>query len=243
MTYSALIGINHWFAEPNNRVILATGGQWGFKLSRSDVQNCRQVFLGQPSLPLLFSLSSKVFRLFHLCVWAVPCFCMSEALYLWQKSRSILDRLTGHTVKVQHVIDLSLIHLQAGYTPLHTACHFGQINMVRFLLDQGASVSATTKVGYTPLHQAAQQGHVLVVNLLLKNGASPNAVTNVCAHFLPLCFSVCAHAHNCVCVCVCVCVCLCLCVCVFGIFSWCLLLLWCRHACNRVSVVGRTFGT
>lgn len=35
---------------------------------------------------------------------------------------------------------------KAGYTPLHTACHFGQMNMVRFLLEQGASVSATTKV-------------------------------------------------------------------------------------------------
>ena len=35
---------------------------------------------------------------------------------------------------------------QAGYTPLHTACHFGQMNMIRFLLDHGASVNATTKV-------------------------------------------------------------------------------------------------
>lgn len=35
---------------------------------------------------------------------------------------------------------------KAGYTPLHTACHFGQMNMVRFLLEHGASVSATTKV-------------------------------------------------------------------------------------------------
>lgn len=36
---------------------------------------------------------------------------------------------------------------QAGYTPLHTACHFGQANMVRFLLEHEASVNATTKVG------------------------------------------------------------------------------------------------
>ena len=53
--------------------------------------------------------------------------------------------------------------------------------MVRFLLEHGALVSATTKVGYTPLHQAAQQGHVLVANILLKSAASPNAVTNVSA--------------------------------------------------------------
>ena len=54
--------------------------------------------------------------------------------------------------------------------------------MIRFLLEHGASVNATTKLGYTPLHQAAQQGHVLVINLLLKYKASPNAVTNVSVH-------------------------------------------------------------
>ena len=38
---------------------------------------------------------------------------------------------------------------KAGYTPLHTACHFGQINMIRFLLDHSAAVNATTKVNYS----------------------------------------------------------------------------------------------
>lgn len=43
---------------------------------------------------------------------------------------------------------------KAGYTPLHTACHFGQTNMVRYLLDHGASVSSTTRVsGYSLLCQ------------------------------------------------------------------------------------------
>jgi len=41
--------------------------------------------------------------------------------------------------------------IQAGYTPLHTACHFGQLNMIRFLLDHRASVHATTKVCATCL--------------------------------------------------------------------------------------------
>ena len=35
---------------------------------------------------------------------------------------------------------------KAGYTPLHTACHFGQINMIRFLLEHEAAVDAETKV-------------------------------------------------------------------------------------------------
>jgi len=67
---------------------------------------------------------------------------------------------------------------KAGYTPLHTACHFGRPGVIRFLLNHGANVEAKTKAGYTPLHQAAQQGHVLVINLLLQARASPNALTN-----------------------------------------------------------------
>jgi len=69
------------------------------------------------------------------------------------------------------------MRFQAGYTPLHVACHFGQINMVEFLLRHGAQVDAVTKMGYTPLHQAAQQGHGIIVKVLLEHGASPNAIT------------------------------------------------------------------
>ncbi|KAG8328492.1 hypothetical protein J6590_001165 [Homalodisca vitripennis] len=67
---------------------------------------------------------------------------------------------------------------KAGYTPLHVASHFGQLNMVRFLLENGANVDPSTGLGYTPLHQAAQQGHTLIITLLLKHKANPNAVTN-----------------------------------------------------------------
>lgn len=51
--------------------------------------------------------------------------------------------------------------------------------MVKFLLEHGAPVSATTRASYTPLHQAAQQGHYNVVRYLLEHGASPNVQTSV----------------------------------------------------------------
>lgn len=51
--------------------------------------------------------------------------------------------------------------------------------MVRFLIEHGAPVSATTRASYTPLHQAAQQGHNNVVRYLLEHGASPNVHTSV----------------------------------------------------------------
>lgn len=65
------------------------------------------------------------------------------------------------------------------FTPLHVAAHFGQIQMVRFLLENDAKVESVTKDNYTPLHQAAQQGHTLIINLLLKHKANPNAITSV----------------------------------------------------------------
>ncbi|KAF6083677.1 ankyrin 1 [Phyllostomus discolor] len=66
-----------------------------------------------------------------------------------------------------------------GYTPLHVASHYGNIKLVKFLLQHQADVNAKTKLGYSPLHQAAQQGHTDIVTLLLKNGASPNEVSSV----------------------------------------------------------------
>lgn len=36
---------------------------------------------------------------------------------------------------------------KGGYTPLHIASHYGQANMVRYLLDNGASVKAQTSHG------------------------------------------------------------------------------------------------
>ncbi|PAV70003.1 hypothetical protein WR25_10938 isoform B [Diploscapter pachys] len=59
--------------------------------------------------------------------------------------------------------------------PLHVASHFGQLNMVRWLIEHGADVNEKTQAAYTSLHQAAQQGHNNCVRYLLENGASPNA--------------------------------------------------------------------
>jgi ankyrin len=55
------------------------------------------------------------------------------------------DKVNVAEVLVKYGTDIDP-QTKAGYTPLHTACHFGQMNMVRFLLERNASVSATTKV-------------------------------------------------------------------------------------------------
>lgn len=55
------------------------------------------------------------------------------------------DRVPVAEILVKYGSEIDT-NTKAGYTPLHTACHFGQVNMVRFLLNHEASVNATTKV-------------------------------------------------------------------------------------------------
>lgn len=45
---------------------------------------------------------------------------------------------------LQTIFLLSLT--QMGYTPLHVACHYGNIKMVKFLLQQQAHVNSKTRV-------------------------------------------------------------------------------------------------
>ncbi|XP_014253165.1 ankyrin repeat domain-containing protein 39-like [Cimex lectularius] len=56
----------------------------------------------------------------------------------------------------------------SGYTALHYAAKNGFIDIVKILLDAGASVGARTKAGQaTPLHRAAGAGKLEVCKLLI----------------------------------------------------------------------------
>ncbi|KAF3702195.1 Ankyrin-1 [Channa argus] len=79
--------------------------------------------------------------------------------------------------RVRCTASINTQNVNTGYTPLHVACHYGNIKMVKFLLQQQAHANSKTRMGYTPLHQAAQQGHTDIVTLLLKHGAQPNEIT------------------------------------------------------------------
>ena len=58
-----------------------------------------------------------------------------------------------------------------GATMLHAAAHGGHLNVVAFLLDNGAFVSTVNDVHLTALQTAAESGHVLVVKALYEAGA------------------------------------------------------------------------
>jgi ankyrin repeat protein len=45
------------------------------------------------------------------------------------------------------------------------------MDLARFLLEQGADVSAESKDGKTPLHLASSSGHMDLVRFLIEQGA------------------------------------------------------------------------
>ncbi len=64
-----------------------------------------------------------------------------------------------------------------GWTALHVAGHFGQLEAARVLLDAGADPLARSKnhLKNQPIHAAAAGRHAEVVRFLLEAGADPNA--------------------------------------------------------------------
>uniref|UniRef100_A0A8C2I296 Ankyrin 1, erythrocytic a n=1 Tax=Cyprinus carpio TaxID=7962 RepID=A0A8C2I296_CYPCA len=64
-----------------------------------------------------------------------------------------------------------------GFTPLHIAAHYENLNVAQLLLNRGADVNFTPKNGITPLHIASRRGNVIMVRLLLDRGAKIDAKT------------------------------------------------------------------
>ncbi len=62
-----------------------------------------------------------------------------------------------------------------GSTPLMVAATFGQVEVVKFLIEKGANVNATSNDGSTSLHGAAFFCHTEIVKLLLDKGTKVNA--------------------------------------------------------------------
>uniref|UniRef100_A0A8B9R5M8 Protein phosphatase 1 regulatory subunit 12C n=1 Tax=Astyanax mexicanus TaxID=7994 RepID=A0A8B9R5M8_ASTMX len=63
-----------------------------------------------------------------------------------------------------------------GITALHQACIDGSVEVVTFLLSQGANVNQVDNEGWTPLHVAASCGNMEITEYLLKHGAALSSV-------------------------------------------------------------------
>ena len=58
-----------------------------------------------------------------------------------------------------------------GWTALHLAARKGHVDVIKFLLDQGANIDAETEDHDTPLEMAALHGHLDAVQMLVDNGS------------------------------------------------------------------------
>ncbi|XP_068597822.1 ankyrin-3 [Brachionichthys hirsutus] len=66
---------------------------------------------------------------------------------------------------------------ESGFTPLHIAAHYGNINVATLLLNRGAAVDFVARNDITPLHVASKRGNSNMVKLLLDRGSKIDAKT------------------------------------------------------------------
>ena len=95
-------------------------------------------------------------------------------------------------------------HLRAdcgspGWTPLERACYSGQVDIVKFLIGEGADVQRCGQYSTTPLHSALfnarTNDHIACVKLLIAAGAEVNAARHgvqeplivTIQHYGPIC--------------------------------------------------------
>jgi len=87
----------------------------------------------------------------------------------------------GRAARVEEAVraDPEIVRAEAadGFTALHLAAFFGQLEVAAVLLEHGAAVDAEAgnPSHVQPLHSAAAGGHAAIAALLLERGADPNA--------------------------------------------------------------------
>ena len=64
---------------------------------------------------------------------------------------------------------------QFNWTPLHHACHAGQVNIIDLLVQSGAVIEALALNGSTPLIRAIESCRPSCVDYLIKAGAKVTA--------------------------------------------------------------------
>uniref|UniRef100_A0A2C9K8X6 Death domain-containing protein n=1 Tax=Biomphalaria glabrata TaxID=6526 RepID=A0A2C9K8X6_BIOGL len=88
------------------------------------------------------------------------------------KSAALLLQNEQNSVELQTKGGLVNDTTKSGFTPLHIAAHYGNINVANLLIQRNADVNFRAKNNITPLHVASRWGKLNMVNLLLDNNAT-----------------------------------------------------------------------
>ncbi|XP_057660313.1 ankyrin repeat domain-containing protein 49-like [Diorhabda carinulata] len=96
--------------------------------------------------------------------------------------KNILDACEkGNLEQVKTLIESNpnLINVtdKDGYTPLHRACYSNNVDIVEFLLQNGANIAAETEMQWQPLHSCCQWNHKECAAVLIQHGADVNALS------------------------------------------------------------------
>jgi len=75
-------------------------------------------------------------------------------------------------------IDIDQKSHNGGESALQDASRMGNLEAVKILLDNNASLNQTDNDGRTPLHEALKRGHIEVAKLLIKTSGDVNQADN-----------------------------------------------------------------
>ena len=87
---------------------------------------------------------------------------------------AVLGWKEGLEILLNGKIDPNLLS-KTGETALHFVCQEGHADLIRLLIDHGASLESRNSAGMSPLHVAAKFGRLPAVEILLQLKADPNA--------------------------------------------------------------------
>ncbi|KAG7157709.1 myotrophin-like [Homarus americanus] len=93
---------------------------------------------------------------------------MSE--FVWGLKNGDLDQVMEAVEKKGTDVNIAI----EGRPPLCLASDYGQLDIIKYLLQKGANVESTDKHGITALLAAIWEGHTQCVKVLLEAGADKN---------------------------------------------------------------------
>jgi len=106
----------------------------------------------------------------------VGCVCSSRAATPLHQAIRAHDFVTVREIVESSISTALDVATREGVTPLHLAAATDQADVVRLLLDRGASVDSRTRLGFTALHWAASRDALDSIWILLRAGADIEAL-------------------------------------------------------------------